>query len=127
MDQSPVESLLATLDHPRADDIRRLRSKMLGMPAPWVESIKWNAPSFALNGVDLATFRIFPAPHFELILHLGAKKLAAPPDLRFAIPDLRHEWRDRTRCQIVIPQDSDMATVIQVVTQWVGVTEAFRR
>ena len=58
--QPTVEEFLTNLDHPRVDDIRRVRAGLLADDAELGERIKWNAPSFGHDGDDRVTFRLQP-------------------------------------------------------------------
>lgn len=67
-----VEAFLATLEHPRLDEIRALRGIVLGADPSIAEGIKWNAPSFR-TGEYFATFHLRQKTGLAMILHLGAK------------------------------------------------------
>jgi hypothetical protein len=38
------------------------------------EQIKWNAPSFGIDGDDRITFRLQPGDRVQLVFHRGAQK-----------------------------------------------------
>jgi hypothetical protein len=83
--------------------------------------IKWNAPSFAVKGMNVVTFRLFPDPAFHIVLHVGSKKLVSNPDLRFTIEGLEHKWADSTRCVITVGNDANESAVNAVVKRWVEI------
>ncbi|MBB2924816.1 DUF1801 domain-containing protein [Cellulomonas cellasea] len=68
-----VERYLADLEHPHRDGVVRLRAAILASPLPITEHVKWNAPSFCLDGVDRVTFRLHPGAKLQLVLHRGVR------------------------------------------------------
>ncbi len=70
--QTVTEFLLA-LRHGRAAQVERLRALILAAHPGLTEQIKWNAPSFAIDGDDRVTMRLAPGDVLQLILHRGAK------------------------------------------------------
>jgi Domain of unknown function (DU1801) len=81
-----VDKFLTDLDHPRVDDIRRIRARLLAGDAELGERIKWNAPSFGHDGDDRVTFRLQPGNRFELVFHRGVHKRNDP----FTFDDPHH-------------------------------------
>ena len=69
-----VDQHLAELQHPRADDVRALRTAVLALDPGITEQVKWNAPSFVVDGVDRVTFRLAPRDLFQVVLHRGTAK-----------------------------------------------------
>ena len=68
-----VDGFLAALAHPRKAEIEALRKAILSVDKDITERIKWNAPSFCVDGDDRITFRLQPGDRVELIFHRGAK------------------------------------------------------
>lgn len=68
-----VAAFLAALRHGRAEEVERLRALILAAHPGLTEQIKWNAPSFAIDGDDRVTMRLAPGDVLQLILHRGAK------------------------------------------------------
>jgi hypothetical protein len=68
-----VAEFLAALRHGRAEQVERLRALILAAHPDLTEHIKWNAPSFAIDGDDRVTMRLAPGDVLQLILHRGAK------------------------------------------------------
>ena len=119
-----VEEFLATLDHPRADDVRRLRAAIMSSGADLTEHVKWRAPSFCARGVDRVTFRLFPTDHLQLVFHRGAK----PQETEgFTFDDdaglLR--WVAPDRALLTLGEDDDLAAripaIVALVERWVAV------
>ena len=123
MAQPTVEEFLATLDHPRVDDVRRLRAAIMASDAGLTEHVKWRAPSFCKDGVDRVTFRLFPADHLQLVFHRGAKK---QDTAGFTFPDdtglLR--WADTDRAVLTLGDPADVAAkqgaIVALVERWVA-------
>lgn len=63
-----VEAFLATLAHAQDAAIRLLRTTILATDPRIGESIKWNAPSFHVEGRHFATMQLRPAPLYRLKL-----------------------------------------------------------
>ena len=124
MAQPTVEEFLATLDHPQADDVRRLRAAIMASDAGLTEHVKWRAPSFCKDGVDRVTFRLFPTDHLQLVFHRGAKPLDTAG---FEFPDdtglLR--WADTDRAVLSLGDSADVAAkeraIVALVERWVRV------
>lgn len=116
---SKLEIFLDNLAHSRKKEIVDLYSK-ISASFPELESeIKWNAPSFTLNGTNIVTFRLFPEPVFQLILHAGAKKLVDAPELQFEINEFKHRWADPTRCVIIMEKDFNWQELNKVIKVWI--------
>lgn len=70
---STVDEFLDDLDPPRKELVIALRPLILASANGLSEHIKWNAPSYALNGEDRITFNTFNKDGaVKIILHMGA-------------------------------------------------------
>ena len=116
---SDVEKFLKGLEHSRKKEIVHLAEKIAATFPKFESEVKWNAPSFKSKGTSIVTFRLFPDPAFSLILHVGARKLTSPPDLRFEIPQLTHKWADTARCVITIEDDLNWQALNLTIKEWV--------
>ncbi len=67
-----VIAFMARLEHPRKAEIETLRSIILGADGRIRESIKWNAPSFAITE-HFATVKLRPMETVQVVFHTGAK------------------------------------------------------
>lgn len=67
-----VEEYLDVLAHAHRDAVLRLRAVVRGALPGATEHVKWNAPSYAVDGVDRVTFRLHPGDRVQLVLHRGA-------------------------------------------------------
>jgi hypothetical protein len=119
-----VEDFLATLDHPRAADVRRLRAAIMAGNDTLTEHVKWKAPSFCSHGVDRVTFRLFPADHLQLVFHRGAK----PQDtegFEFGADAGLLRWVAPDRAVLTLGDPADVAAkeeaIVDLVNRWVAV------
>ena len=118
-----VEDFLANLDHPRLDDIRRIRTTLVAGDSELGERIKWNAPSFGHDGNDRVTFRLQPADRFEIVLHRGVQKRDDP----FTFDDSDHliTWATNDRGATVVPSpltDADEKRLVALARRWLQAT-----
>lgn len=68
-----TDELLATLNHPQTALIHQLRDLIKQASPSLVEGVKWNAPSYSLNGNDILTFNFRTFDGVALIFHTGPK------------------------------------------------------
>ena len=123
--QPTVEEFLAELDHPRIDDIRRIRAALLAGDAELAERIKWNAPSFGHDGDDRVTFRLQPGNRFELVLHRGVQKRDDP--FTFDDPEQLIIWATNDRGTITMPlkmTDQEEARLLALAHRWLRATRS---
>ena len=104
-----VDAFLTTLAHAQDTAIRRLRAVILTADPRIGEGIKWNAPSFHVDGRHFATMQLRRADRMMLVLHLGAGKQAMPAD---AIVDPGHllAWRSPDRATWTFTGVDDVET-----------------
>ncbi|MBD9480282.1 DUF1801 domain-containing protein [Pseudoxanthomonas sp. PXM02] len=116
-----VEDFLTTLAHPQDVALRRLRAVILAADPRIGEGIKWNAPSFHVEGRHFATMQLRRADRLLLVLHLGAGKKAVP-DGAIADPDGLLTWlgADRATWTFAGVQDVDAhaAALQSLLRQW---------
>lgn len=121
--RADVDAFLATLAHPQDAAIRRLRAVILAADPRIGEGIKWNAPSFHLEGRHFATMQLRRTDRLLLVLHLGAGKRALPEGA-IADPGKQLTWlgADRATCTFVGEQDVDaQAAALQLLLrQWMA-------
>lgn len=118
-----VASLMATLKHPHKDAIERLRALIQSADERIVESVKWNAPSFATDE-HFATFHLRAKKGVVLVMHFGAKKRDDLPK-RSAISDPTGllTWLADDRATITFDDLADVEAkqkpLVEVVRAWV--------
>jgi uncharacterized protein YdhG (YjbR/CyaY superfamily) len=77
-DQQEVDAFLASLEHPLIAEIQQVRTIIKAANIDLQENIKWNAPNYALNGVDCITMSLSNKKKIQIIFHRGAKKQSIP-------------------------------------------------
>ena len=76
-----VRIYLENLDHPLKSEILKIRDLIFKTNPNLTEQIKWNAPSFCLNGEDKITFNLPPKKDsIQLVFHRGVKKKELPEE-----------------------------------------------
>ncbi len=103
-----IEAYMQKLVHARKDDIGLLRAVVQGAEAKLTERVKWNAPSFCLDGDDRITFRLQPGDRVELIFHRGAKVRGDASDFEFEDPSDLVRWVSNDRGVISFESASDI-------------------
>lgn len=71
---STVDEFLQDLSDDRKQQINALRRIILNTNPNLAEHIKWNSPSYALNGEDRLTFNMHYPDKTMLLLHMGATR-----------------------------------------------------
>jgi hypothetical protein len=66
-----VDRFVEDLDHGRKDEIETIRHLIRSANPELTEQIKWNAPSFCVDGDDRITLRLQPRDRVQLIFHRG--------------------------------------------------------
>ncbi len=124
-----IEQFLGSV--PPAEAARALRTLcalILGAEPALAAEIKWNAPSFTLEGRDVLTTGVNRDGSIRLVLHRGAAK-AAPGTQRPSIddPDALLEWRGVDRAIATFAEEGAVrgrsAAVRDLVRQWVSTAE----
>jgi len=69
-----VDDFMRSLKHDRKDEVQIVRELVLTADPRLSEQIKWNAPSFGIDGDDRMTFRLQPGDRVQLIFDRGVKK-----------------------------------------------------
>jgi uncharacterized protein YdhG (YjbR/CyaY superfamily) len=64
-----VANYMEKLEHPLKAEIEAVRTILKSTNANLEERIKWNAPSYHLNEVDLVTFNVRMANKVHLVFH----------------------------------------------------------
>ena len=105
------------MGHPRREQIERAREAVLAADERLVESVKWNAPSYAI-GEHLVTLRLRPGDRVEVILHRGVA--ARADDVAPVLEDDRLDWRAPDRAVRALGAEEDPALLTPLVTQWLA-------
>lgn len=115
-----VDAYLAALVHPHRDALLAYRDAIRRAAPDLREELKWNAPSFALDD-HFATFRLHPAPAFQLILHTGAKARGSTKKFALADPSGIVRWAAPDRAVVTLPTAAgatEKRAVVAMVTRW---------
>lgn len=116
-----VTAHLSALSHARKAEIEALVA-LIAAADPRLESgIKWNAPSFALEGEHCITLRIAPGEAFQLIFHRGAKPKTGVPDFTDPTGLLGRKSPDRYVLDLKAKALADLEDAITgLVRAWTG-------
>jgi len=93
---------------PLKRELEAVRLIILGVSPKIEEGVKWNAPSFHVEGNWFATVNLRSTKALQIVLHLGAK---TKPDLKafkVADPNGLMEWRGKDRALVTLGLKSDI-------------------
>ncbi|MFN3911589.1 DUF1801 domain-containing protein [Hyphomonas sp.] len=118
--------VMAALSHPLRAEADALRVILLALKAPKLdESVKWNAPSYAVGGVHCVTFNFSDKKSIRLIFHCDTARKetkGAPP--AFADETGLLAWQSDIRAIAVFRTMEDVAAAKLVlpglVRRWVS-------
>ena len=117
-----VDAFLADLPAQTLAVVQTLRSLISAAQPDLVERIKWNAPSFALDGTDLMTLGLQRDGSVRLVLHRGAK-VKDNAGFRFDDPDGLADWPAPDRGVVVLKDAVDLHAKAErltvMVRRWV--------
>ncbi|WP_339697730.1 DUF1801 domain-containing protein [uncultured Roseivirga sp.] len=120
-----VIDFLDQAQHPLRSEIDYLRNIINNSAPELTEHIKWNAPSFMLNGDDCITFNLPPNQKtIRLVFHQGAKK-KEQPSARFIsdTPDW-FKWATNDRAVVTFSSKEDIKSkeeqIITLIKEWVS-------
>lgn len=118
-----VDAFLIALAHPQHATIQRLRATIRAADPRIAEDIKWNAPSFHIEGRHFATMQLRKPGSVLLVLHLGAGKRALPKGA-IADPEGLLTWlgADRATLTFAGPGEVEMrgSALQAVLRQWMA-------
>jgi len=118
-----VDAFLVALAHPQDPAIQRLRAVIRAADARIGEDIKWNAPSFHVEGHHFATMQLRKTDRVLLVLHLGAGKRALPKGA-IADPDGQLTWLGADRATLSFTEadevDARAMAVQALLRQWIA-------
>lgn len=127
-DEEQVRAYMEQLDHPMKAEIESVRAIVAGADSRLTERIKWNAPSFCLNGDDRITFNLHgKGDSFLLVFHCGAKaKEDGSKTPIFADETGLLNWVTGSRATVKFTSKEDIAAkqtvLITVIGKWLEVT-----
>lgn len=122
-----VAAFMTNHNHPLKKAMEVTREIILSANKELTEHIKWNAPSFCINGDDRITFNIYKNDCLLLVFHRGAKvKDAKGKGPLFHDPTGLLEWVSPDRATVKLTSLLDVtakkAKLKTVVKQWISIT-----
>lgn len=93
-----VDEFMQGINEKQKEQVELLRSIISTVRPELTEHIKWNSPSYILNGEDRITFSVRPNLPVAIVLHMGATK----PEDKSGVPIMNDpsgliEWKSDTR------------------------------
>lgn len=120
-----VDAFMAGLEHPLKEAAANIRAAILGWSDEITEHVKWNAPSFCINGEDRVTMNFRAQDHVKLIFHRGAKVKDAT-DFKFEDSSGRMVWLAKDRAVIKLTEADESGElavpIAEVVSEWMAAT-----
>lgn len=125
--QEQVEEYLHQLEHPLKKEIEEVRNFILSVDDRITEHIKWNAPSFCVQGEDRITLNLQGKGFIRLIFHCGAK--VKDHDIKGTLTEDAAgllEWASYDRAIVKIVDTDDLEQKKEqlkaVIARWIEVT-----
>jgi len=120
-----VEEFLRDLKHSRKPEIETLRRIILSASPSLTEHVKWNAPSYCVDGDDRLTLRLQPRDQLQVILHRGAKPKDAS-NFNFADDTGLVKWLAKDRGVVTFDSSDDLRekkpALTRLIQRWVEAT-----
>ena len=121
-----VTDFLDQINPSLRDEIEYLRSIIMSTGMNLSEGIKWNAPSYSINGNDRITLRINSPKMIQMIFHRGAKVQKQPPE---RILDDKYTillWKENDRAIATFKSLNEIQDNIlilkEIITKWIEST-----
>ncbi len=118
-----VDAFMAKSKHPLTRELAALRAVMQGADKRIRESIKWNAPSYAV-GEHFATFNLSRPDAVQLVFHTGAKKRALAAKLVIDDPAGLLNWLAKDRAVVRLSEMREIRAskraLVAIVKQWLA-------
>ncbi|MBL8159259.1 DUF1801 domain-containing protein [Candidatus Saccharibacteria bacterium] len=125
-----VEEFLSDLDAGKRQQVEALRDLILKTEPTLVEHIKWNAPSYVLDGEDRITFNLMNKQGVvKLVLHMGATR----KEDKKGAPIMQDEsgliaWSSDIRGMITFNTMDDInahsAPLQKIISNWLAIPSA---
>jgi hypothetical protein len=124
--ETEVQAFLQGLKHGRKDEVEAVREIILSAHPGITERIKWNAPSFCIDGDDRITFRLQPGDRVQLVFHRGAQKRDDTATFSFQDGAGLLEWVAPDRALVTFRDLDDVkakrAALKDLVSRWMSAT-----
>lgn len=121
-----VDEYLAAQSESRREEVEALRRLVLSADARAIEIVKWNSPSYVVDGADRVTVAGHNPRVVSLVLHRGAmtREDAAAPTSFDGDPDGLLTWHSDIRASIGFSCLDDIAEkserVVRVLRRWLA-------
>lgn len=125
-----VEDFLSDLDGDKSLQVKTLRDSILAVEPKLEERIKWNAPSYVLDGEDRITFNLMNKQGVvKLVLHMGATR----KEDKKGAPVMQEdsgliEWSSDIRGMITFTSiedvNSNMISLKRIIKDWLSIPSA---
>jgi hypothetical protein len=121
-----VDEFLAALEPQRRADVESMRALVREAEPALTEIVKWNSPSYQLDGVDRLTINAAGKGAVRLILHFGTER---PEDKDAATtfsgdPDGLLTWHSDIRASLALPEPAARGAkhdaVVAVIRAWLA-------
>jgi hypothetical protein len=120
-----VDKFLEELEHPLKELVQRVRLAILAEDAEITEHIKWNAPSFCIDGDDRVTMNLHAKDKLQLIFHRGAKAKEGGR-FKFEDPSGLLDWLAKDRAVVRLASGGEYEDnedgLLKLVSQWMEAT-----
>lgn len=119
VDNNEVDVYMKALKHPRKSEISALRAIIKKSSNKISERIKWNAPSYHYNGVDMAAFNPWSKTSAQLIM-LFPRGMVKDPDKL-----LLGEWKGRRMMEFSSMKEvkEKQLALTKIIKAWVRTIE----
>ncbi|MFF2370820.1 DUF1801 domain-containing protein [Agromyces sp. NPDC058110] len=121
-----VDEFLAAQAPERREEVEALRALVREAGPALVEIVKWNSPSYTLDGVDRLTVNAAGRGPVRLVLHLGTERAESKGTApTFAgDPDALLTWHSDIRASLALPpagERSDRSdAIVAVIRAWLA-------
>lgn len=121
-----VDEFLAALDAQRRADVESMRALVREAGPDLTEIVKWNSPSYQLDGVDRLTINAAGKGPVRLILHFGTERAEDKgAATTFAgDPEGLLTWHSDIRASLALPEPAVRGAkhdaMVAVIRAWLG-------
>lgn len=119
-----VNEFVTSLNHPQEKIIQLMRELIKRSASELVEGIKWNSPSYSLDGNDIITFNFHYKGFISLVFHTGPKGKDTHTRKQLFIDEMNHlEWVADKRAILKISSIEELESmekdIEKIIDKWV--------
>jgi hypothetical protein len=121
-----VDEFLAAQTPERRADVETLRALVLEAEPGLSEIVKWNSPSYVLDGVDRLTINAAGTGPVRLILHFGTARAEdkAAASVFAGDPEGLLTWHSDIRASLALPPRAELASrreaILGLIQSWLA-------